>query len=45
MKKVPDEEPRPLDPASENINALDTLQLYAFQGQNHQAHITAHLVF
>ena len=45
MKRVPDEEPRPLDPASENINALDMVQLVAFQGQNHQAHIMAHLVF
>ena len=45
MKKVPDEEPRPLDPASENINALDMVELNAFQGQNHQAHIMAHLVF
>jgi hypothetical protein len=45
MKKVPDEEPRPTDPASENINALDMVQLTAFQGQNHQAHIMAHLVF
>jgi len=45
MKKVPDEEPRPMDPASENINAMDMVQLTAFQGQNHQAHIMAHLVF
>jgi hypothetical protein len=28
MKKVPDEEPRPLDPASENINALDMVDLW-----------------
>jgi len=45
MKKVPDEEPRPLDPASENINALDMAPLVAFQGQDHQSHIMAHLVF
>jgi len=45
MKKVPDEEPRPTDPASENINAMDMVPLVAFQGQNHQAHIMAHLVF
>ena len=45
MKKVPDEEPRPTDPASENINAMDMIQLTAFQGQNHQSHIMAHLVF
>ena len=45
MKKVPDEEPRPVDPASENINSMDMVPLVAFQGQNHQAHIMAHLVF
>ena len=45
MKAVPNEEPIPIDPAQENIDALDMLQLKAFEGQNHQAHITAHLVF
>ena len=45
MKSVPLEEPSPLDPAQENINALDMLPLKAFEGQNHQAHIQAHLVF
>jgi hypothetical protein len=45
MKVVPDEEPRPIDPAQENINALDMLELKAFKGQNHQAHIMSHLVF
>ncbi len=45
MKAVPDDEPRPLDPAQENINALDQVELRAFAGQDHQAHITAHLVF
>ena len=45
MKKIPDEEPRPTDPASENINAMDMITLTAFQGQDHQAHIMAHLVF
>ena len=45
MKAVPDEEPLPLDPAQENINALDNLDLQAFAGQNHQSHIMAHLVF
>ncbi len=45
MKAVPTDEPVPLDPAQENINALDMLELHAFEGQNHQAHITAHLVF
>ena len=45
MKAVPDEEARPLDPAQENINALDNVPLQAFAGQNHQAHMMAHLVF
>tara|TARA_R100001440_G_scaffold26434_2_gene43034 strand:+ start:2674 stop:5112 length:2439 start_codon:yes stop_codon:yes gene_type:complete len=45
MKRVPDEEPMPKDPAQENIDALDMIELRAFEGQNHQAHIMAHLVF
>ena len=45
MKSMPDEEPRPLDPAQENINAMEMMTLKAFAGQNHQAHIQAHLVF
>ena len=45
MKAVPEEESIPLDPAQENINALDNIKLEAFSGQNHQAHIMAHLVF
>jgi hypothetical protein len=45
MKSVPDEDSVPLDPAQENINALDNIKLEAFPGQNHQAHIMAHLVF
>ena len=45
MKSVPAEEPVPIDPAQENINALDMLPLKAFEGQNHQAHIRAHLIF
>ena len=45
MKSVPEDEPRPTDPAKENIDALDNIQLKAFEGQNHQAHIMAHLVF
>ena len=43
MKATPD--PRPTDPAQENINALDMLDLEAFEGQDHQAHIMAHLIF
>ena len=45
MKSVPSEEAEPIDPAQENINALDMLPLKAFEGQNHQAHIMAHLTF
>lgn len=45
MKSVPAEEAEPIDPAQENINALDMLPLKAFEGQNHQAHIMAHLIF
>ncbi len=45
MQALPDSEPRPTDPAQENINALETIPLNAFTGQDHQAHIMAHLVF
>ena len=45
LKSMPDEEPRPLDPAQENINAMEMMTLKAFEGQNHQAHIQAHLIF
>jgi hypothetical protein len=45
MKVVPTDEPVPLDPAQENINVLDMLPLKAFEGQDHQAHIMAHMIF
>lgn len=45
LKNVPQEEPAPLDPAQENINAMDMAKLTAFEGQDHQSHIMAHLVF
>jgi len=45
MKRAPVDEPEPKDPAQENIDALDMMQLHAFEGQDHQAHIMAHLVF
>jgi len=45
LKNVPQDEPLPLDPAQENINVLDMAPLNAFEGQNHQAHIMAHMVF
>jgi hypothetical protein len=35
----------PRDPAQENIDAMEGVPLEAFAGQEHQAHITAHLVF
>ena len=43
MKAVPD--PRPTDPAQENINSMNMLELKAFEGQDHQAHIMSHLIF
>ena len=45
LKQVPQTEDKPLDPAQENINALDMAELKAFQGQDHQSHIMAHMVF
>lgn len=45
MKQVPPNQPSPVDPAQENIDVLDMIPLHAFEGQNHTAHITAHLVF
>ena len=45
MKRIPDEEPEPKDPAQENIDTLDMVPLQAFEGQEHEAHIMAHLVF
>ena len=45
MKRLPDEEPKPTDPAQENIDSLDMITLKAFEGQDHQAHIMSHLVF
>ena len=43
MKAVPD--PRPTDPAQENIDSMNMLELKAFEGQDHQAHIMSHLIF
>ncbi len=45
MKQVPPNQPSPVDPAQENIDVLDMIPLHAFEGQNHMAHITAHLIF
>ena len=38
-------QPVPKDPAQENIDALEKTDLEAFEGQNHDAHIMAHLTF
>jgi hypothetical protein len=45
MKRVPDAEPEPKDPAQENIDSMDMVPLKAFEGQEHEAHIMAHMVF
>jgi hypothetical protein len=39
------EDPIPKDPAQENIDVMDMVQLKAFEGQDHDAHIMTHLVF
>ena len=36
--------PAPIDPAQENVNAMEGLPLTAFPGQDHQAHIMAHMI-
>jgi len=43
----PNEEGDPVakDPALENSDSLENLPLVVFEGQNHEAHIMAHLVF
>jgi len=43
LKKPP--QPMPKDPALEHIDALGGIPFQAFPGQDHQAHITAHLNF
>ena len=43
LKKPP--KPMPKDPALEHIDALGALPFQAFPGQDHRAHITAHLNF
>ena len=45
LKPAQEGEPEPRDPAIENSEALENLPLVAFEGQNHDAHIMAHLVF
>jgi hypothetical protein len=45
LHQPPAGEPMPEDPAEENIKTLEMAPLHAFEGQNHEAHIMAHLVF
>jgi len=41
---LPDEQ-KPVDPISENVNALNGVPLKAFQLQDHQAHLQTHMAF
>ena len=41
----PPQQPMPMDPAAENIMAMSGKPFQAFKGQDHRAHITAHLNF
>ena len=45
LKRTPEPEAIPKDPAQENIDVLDQIGLKAFEGQDHEAHIMAHMVF
>ena len=45
LKRTPEPESIPKDPAQENIDVLDQIKLVAFEGQSHEAHIMAHMVF
>ena len=45
LKPAQEGEPEPKDPAIENSESLENLPLVVFEGQNHDAHIMAHLVF
>jgi len=45
LKRTPEPEAVPKDPAQENIDVLDQIKLVAFEGQSHEAHIMAHMVF
>ena len=44
LLKAP-QRPMPMDPAVEHIQSLGGQPFQAFKGQDHQAHITAHLAF
>ena len=45
LKPVEQGDPKPKDPAVENSESLENTSLVVFEGQNHDAHIMAHLVF
>ena len=45
LKPSEEGEPVAKDPALENSDALENIPLVVFEGQNHDAHIMAHLVF
>jgi len=45
LKPPSSDEPVPKDPAQENIDVMENTQLRVFDGQDHDAHIMAHLVF
>ncbi len=45
LKPSEEGEPVAKDPALENSDSLENLPLVVFEGQNHEAHIMAHLVF
>jgi hypothetical protein len=45
LKPSEEGEPVAKDPAIENSDALENVPLVVFEGQNHDAHIMAHLVF
>ena len=41
----PPMQPQPTDPATENGNALKGMPVQAFQQQDHEAHVRAHIAF
>jgi hypothetical protein len=45
LLKPPPKQPEPLDPAKENARALQMQLLTAFEFQDHDAHIAAHMAF
>ena len=45
LKQPSTEQPIPKDPAQEHIDAMENVEMKAFDGQNHDAHIMSHLLF